>query len=328
MAKKGPTLVQTLFLLLLSSQALLLVAAFLFLFEGRYPLFWVILGCDVFLIAATVLSFREMGKVNRCLKLYAKGSGIEPLQSVKHSISKEFDELIALLMEENQSDKLLEENRRQAQYLALQNQINPHFLYNTLEAIRSEALIGGLVNVAEMSETLARFFRYIISNTSGLVLLEDELKNVKDYFAIQKFRFGDRMSLDLKISPDNPILGYHLPKLILQPIVENAIIHGLEEKVEGGTITISAEHNENDVVIIIEDDGVGMDSKVLVELNRKLNDHSPRKDDGEKKKGGIAIANVNERLQLLFGLQYGLAYYSVTGIGTKVEIRLPLKGVF
>ncbi|MFA6775194.1 MAG: sensor histidine kinase [Sphaerochaetaceae bacterium] len=311
--------------LLFFSIALLFAAAFCFLAVGEYLFFWIFILCAGCLMVACGLFLQESRRTNRFIDLYNKGSGLEPLKTIKLPVSKEISALFENMERDNPSDKLWEDNRRQAQYLALQNQINPHFLYNTLEAIRSEALIGGLTNVAQMSETLARFFRYTISNTSGLVMLENELRNVEDYFSIQKFRFGDRVNLDIQIPADNPVLSYHLPKLILQPIVENAIIHGLEEKVKGGTITISARYTAKILSIFITDDGVGMDSDELVAINRRLNDHSPRK-EGEGKKGGIAIQNVNDRLQLLFGPQYGLAYYSVRGIGTKVEIRLPMDG--
>lgn len=326
MARKRLPLFLWAFLLLSVSLVMVLTAAFLFLSFGKYLLFWIFLAIGVALGVLDGLLVRESALMERYIALYHTGSGIEPLRFLPRPVSPAVDALVDDVMHSNPTDRLWEENRRQAQYLALQNQINPHFLYNTLEAIRSEALIGGLPNVAEMSETLARFFRYTISNTSDLVMLEDELKNVRDYFSIQKFRFGERVNLDIRIPPDSPVCSYHLPKLILQPIVENAIIHGLEEKVEGGTITISAEHTSNVLSIFITDDGVGMDTDELVQLNRKLNDHSPQPKN-EEKKGGIATRNVNDRLQLLFGPQYGLSFSSVRNIGTKVEIRLPMEGV-
>ena len=123
--------------------------------------------------------------------------------------------------------KLLSVSKRQAQYLALQNQINPHFLYNTLEGIRSEAVAGGLNVVADMTEYLAKFFRYTISKVENLLSVTEELENIETYFAIQQFRFGDRLRLEID-DPEPGIQNCQIPKLTMQPLVENAIIHGLE----------------------------------------------------------------------------------------------------
>ena len=128
------------------------------------------------------------------------------------------------------SPKLIDFNKRQAQYLALQNQINPHFLYNTLESIRGEALIAGLDGVADMTEALAKFFRYTITNIENLVTVQDELDNCETYFLIQKYRFGDRLQLHIDYDGEDweDIMSCKIPKLTLQPILENSIIHGTE----------------------------------------------------------------------------------------------------
>ena len=215
-----------------------------------------------------------------------------------------------------------QENKRQAHYLALQNQINPHFLYNTLEAIRSEALKAGLNTVADMSESLANYFRYTISQTSDFVTLAEEIQNVRDYFSIQKFRFGERLSLDIQIPETDDFQMYHMPKLILQPIVENSLIHGLESKLSGGLIKITAMFSDKCLYIYIEDNGVGITSDSLIELNRRLASDEDPGEDGEKH-GGIAIKNVNSRIRLIYGDDYGLTYFSLPQVGTTVEISLP-----
>ena len=127
------------------------------------------------------------------------------------------------------SPQYMDLNKRQAQYLALQNQINPHFLYNTLESIRGEAIIAGLDSVADMTEALARFFRYTITKVENLVSVEEELDNCETYFGIQKYRFGDRLQLhiDYDIAEYEKIMNCRIPKLTLQPILENSIIHGV-----------------------------------------------------------------------------------------------------
>ena len=217
-------------------------------------------------------------------------------------------------------------NKRQAQYLALQNQINPHFLYNTLEGIRSEALISGLDIVADMTEALANFFRYTISNVENLVSVEEELNNCKNYFKIQQYRFGDRLELEIVFDDDDKeeILKCKIPKLTLQPILENSIIHGTELKLGTGKLTISLGRTQSRLVIRISDNGVGMDEKTLAALNTKLGrgENSYTKPEDEKK-GGIALVNVNHRIHLLFGEEYGMHVFSMEGVGTEVEITLP-----
>ncbi|HYE83415.1 MAG TPA: sensor histidine kinase [Clostridia bacterium] len=212
-----------------------------------------------------------------------------------------------------------------AEYRALQNQINPHFLYNTLEAIRSDALSEGSENIANITEALAMFFRYTISNVNSMVTLEAELNNSENYFAIQNFRFRDKINLKINIDDeDMSILEYEIPKLTLQPIIENAIIHGLENKVGRGTIEIDITATEDRLIIKVTDDGVGMDEEVLNSINERLHEISGQglmPDNTEK--GGIALINVNNRIKLQFGEKYGLRIYSIKGLGTSVEVTLP-----
>ena len=199
------------------------------------------------------------------------------------------------------SPQYMDLNKRQAQYLALQNQINPHFLYNTLESIRGEAIIAGLDSVADMTEALARFFRYTITKVENLVSVEEELDNCETYFGIQKYRFGDRLQLhiDYDIAEYEKIMNCRIPKLTLQPILENSIIHGVELK-------------------------VGMDEMTLAKLNQKLGKSTKAFHDNEEKQGGIALVNVNNRIHLIFGDEYGMHVYSVPGEGTDVEITIPI----
>ena len=129
--------------------------------------------------------------------------------------------------------------RKQAELNALQSQINPHFLYNTLDSIRGCALMADMDEIADMTEALSTFFRYTISNTGAPVTLEDEVENVQNYIAIQHFRFGDRIQLAVEI--DDPLLlECHMPKMVLQPVVENAVLHGLEKISRRGLILIRA----------------------------------------------------------------------------------------
>ena len=224
------------------------------------------------------------------------------------------------------SPEMMDLNKRQAQYLALQNQINPHFLYNTLESIRGEALIAGMDNIADMTEALAKFFRYTITKVENLVSVEEELDNCETYFLIQKYRFGSRLQLHILYEEENreSIMNCKIPKLTLQPILENSIIHGTELKIGTGNLTIQFEQTDKRLIIRISDDGVGMDEQTLAKLNRQLGGGKALTDSQEEKKGGIALVNVNNRIHLLFGEEYGMHVYSIRGKGTDVEVTLPV----
>lgn len=217
-------------------------------------------------------------------------------------------------------------SNRQAQYLALQNQINPHFLYNTLEAIRGDALSVGMRDIATITEALATFFRYTISNMDNLVSLEEELGNAENYFAIQNYRFGERISMQVTLEAGSEAaVDFMIPKLTLQPIIENAIIHGLEGQVGPGQVSVDIATDGSRLLIDVKDDGIGMSEEVLEELGRRLVSTEAASGRDEKHRGGIALANVNNRIKLLFGEQYGLRVSSIEGMGTTVEIQLPVK---
>ncbi len=223
--------------------------------------------------------------------------------------------------------KLSYKTKKQSEFIALQNQINPHFLYNTLEAIRGDALSVGMDNIADITEALATFFRYTVTDTGSLVTLEDELDNIDNYFRIQKYRFGNKLEIIYEI-PENEmdLLQLQCPKLTMQPIVENAIFHGLEKKSEGGLIQIGITLSGNRVLISIRDNGVGMEEESLDRINYGLQHLSivNMPEDYKNKKGGIALNNVCRRIKLLFGEEYGIHVYSMAGVGTDVRITLPI----
>lgn len=214
-------------------------------------------------------------------------------------------------------------SKKQAEYLALQNQINPHFLYNTLEAIRGDALIAGQEGIAKTAEALAAYFRYTITEMGDLVTVEDELNNIDSYFIIQRYRFDDKLRLEV-IAEEEIVYRCKIPKLTLQPIVENAIFHGLERKSGGGLITILLQTTEKRMVITVKDDGVGIPQEKVNLINQKLEKVKVGYISDEKRdKGGIALRNVAQRIKLLFGEEYGLQLYSTQGVGTEVVINLP-----
>jgi len=215
-----------------------------------------------------------------------------------------------------------------AKYLSLQNQINPHFLYNALESIRGDMLEEGNSDVAETLEALSMFFRYSVSGTGKMVSLEDELENIEYYWIIQKYRFENNIRLEVKNNENCPqILKLPIPKLILQPIVENAIFHGLERKIGGGNITIQIEITQTRLLINIVDDGKGIPEHILVKLNKALKNAlkeertSIPKDDYK----GVALLNIAKRIQILYGVQYGVHIFSRIDYGTCVRLTLPFE---
>ncbi|MDK2809123.1 MAG: two-component system, sensor histidine kinase YesM [Clostridiales bacterium] len=274
-----------------------------------------------------VFAIKPYRRRNKMFQLFSEGFTIKGVFELQYPTSPEEERMLARFQDMLDTRELINVSKKQAEYLALQNQINPHFLYNTLEGIRSEALGAGIEGVAKMSEALSLFFRYTISNVENLVSLEDELKNVENYYIIQQFRFEDRLKIiiDLDAGDEQLLLSAKMPKLMLQPIVENSIYHGLEEKLGQGIVKIHARATLERLIITISDNGLGMSEEEVDKLNKKLRSVELIRFEKEEKerKGGIALTNVNSRIQLLFGEEYGLYVYSTKNEGTQVEITLP-----
>lgn len=239
---------------------------------------------------------------------------------------EELDRMIDERQETIMAKRDMEDYDRQATLQALQSQINPHFLYNTLECIRGQALLDDNREIATMLEALGDFFRYSISRKENIVLLRDEIQNIRGYLLIQNYRFPDRFDLELEYLEDQDLLdSCYVPKLMLQPIVENSILHAFENKLKG-TIVIQIDADEEHLLITVSDNGDGMEESVLKELNARIRgerDSEPR--PVQSHGNGIALENVNKRIAVLFGKQYGMQVYSSPGTGTDVEIILPRK---
>jgi two-component system, sensor histidine kinase YesM len=215
--------------------------------------------------------------------------------------------------------------KKQAELNALQSQINPHFLYNTLESIRSQAIIEGVDGIAKMTKALSSMFRYSISQKDSIVTFAQELKNTENYLTIQQYRFFNKFIIIKELDEnDCSVMDCKIPNLTIQPIVENAIFHGLEKKSGTGTIKISAYPTQNRIVINIEDDGLGMPEHKVKEHNGLFNfDREQIITSEVMEKNNIGLVNVNERIKLNFGSEYGLHIYSTLELGTNVEITLP-----
>lgn len=218
-----------------------------------------------------------------------------------------------------------EYERRKAEIVSLQSQINPHFLYNTLELIRSEAIIHQDSAAAEIAEALANYFRYNISKRKDVVTLAEELKSVDNYIGIQKKRFGGRIAYEVihhTEAAEN--MEALMPKFTLQPLVENSIYHGLEKKAKGGKATVHITCTGKRMVIQVEDDGPGMDAKTLEEVEKQLADSQYKSENHSKMRhGGIALGNINSRIRMIFGEEYGLTFAATREVGAEAEIVIP-----
>ena len=210
--------------------------------------------------------------------------------------------------------------QKEAELNSLQNQINPHFLYNTLESIRGAALYHGIHDIAAMSKALSLLFRYSISDRV-LVTIKEELQHLENYMSIQNFRYENKFELVYTVSPE--LLNYKILKLTLQPLIENSIKHGLEMKLGKGIVKIEILELNNTIKIQISDDGLGIPSKKVEELNRSLvYDKYLSGSEPDRTGTGIGVKNVNSRIKLYFGDQYGLKFRDAL-VGTTVEIILP-----
>lgn len=232
-------------------------------------------------------------------------------------IGKGINELsrnVEALMEKRIED---EKQKSDLEYKMLQSQINPHFIYNTLNSIKWMATIQNATGIAEMTTALSRLLKSISKGTTLLVPIRDELDLLREYFTIQQYRYGNTLMLDINVS-DNDLLDCSIVKFTLQPLVENAIFHGIEPKGTIGTITINVtETDKGDIQIEIIDNGVGMDEETAKNLFTKK--FEPSSSFFKE----IGINNVHKRIQYEFGTSYGMSISSEVGEFTNVCILLP-----
>ena len=211
-----------------------------------------------------------------------------------------------------------EKQKKDLEYKVLQSQINPHFLYNTLNSIKWMATAQGAKGISDMTTALARLLKSISKGTSLLIPLSEELNLIQDYFTIQKYRYGGTISLVLDVA-DEDLLKYTIIKFTLQPLVENAIFHGIEPTGASGTITICARDEGEDLLISVTDDGVGMTEEQAARL---LSDGSDSSTEFFKE---IGVSNVHQRLKYEYGNDYGIRVDSQVGEYTTMTVIIPKK---
>lgn len=255
-------------------------------------------------------------------------SEVQELQKLPVYLTEESYEEYHYISEILSANQIIEEGEKMAYIQNLQNQMNPHFLYNILENIRSESLLNGLESVANMAELLGDFYRYTISQEDNFVSLKEELDNAEVYFQIQRFRFSKKLELKVKVQEN--LLSLKVPRILLQPIVENSIVHGLEGRESGGKVEISISRSNQHVYIQVSDDGIGIEEEKLRQINEELRNIRRGFQGGVVGKGGmgkaemgVSLLNIQERIHLLYGREYGLYLQSLENSGTDVCVVLP-----
>ncbi len=228
-----------------------------------------------------------------------------------NAMIEEVQKLIALVYREQQS-------KREAELRTLQEQIKPHFLYNTLDTIQWMAQEHGAQDIVQVVGALTSLFRIALSRGKEMIRITDEMEHVRSYLIIQKARYEDKF--DFTLSTDEEALSCMVLKLTVQPLVENAIYHGIKERRGHGSIQVEAFRRDGMLVLRVSDDGVGMTPAKLEEVRALLTVAHPNGEGLE----GYGIHNVHERIRLSFGTQYGLRFDSAPGRGTTVEILHPL----
>ncbi|MDP4180952.1 MAG: histidine kinase [Bacillota bacterium] len=236
-----------------------------------------------------------------------------------NEMSKEISHLITWIYREQIT-------RKEAQLKALQSQINPHFLFNTLESINWMAQLQNVPEISDMVTALSSLMEANIGRDDKLIPLRDEFKYIDHYIAILKNRFEDRIQLKVYVDNDD-ILELEIPKLLIQPIIENAVYHGICDINKKGVINLNSYIEYGELIIEVVDNGIGMDKESVKALNETLamdNDTYFRTRANEERKS-IGLENVNRRIKLFYGEKYGLRITSEKDEFTKVRVTIPLK---
>ncbi len=260
---------------------------------------------------------RPIKKLRDSMKEVEKGNFHEKVDTYGSdeiaNLGKSYNIMIQTVEELLETQVKDQEQKRKSELRALQAQINPHFLYNTLDSIVWMAEEGKNQEVVTMTASLAKLFRQSISNEAEEVTLRQEIDYVRNYLIIQKMRYKEQLNYDIQV-PES-ILNYFVIKLVLQPLVENALYHGVKYKEGGGTILVDGYETESTVVLQVIDDGIGMDVEEL--------SHIFEKRKSTQKTNRVAVRNIHNRIQLHYGKEFGLNFESRKGYGTKVKVILP-----
>lgn len=287
---------------------------------NTYTLVFVLLcmlfSFPIMLLVSSLLT-APIRKLLKSMKKFQKGNFDEKVD-FKYGdeigeLGKGYNNMVANIKKLIDKVYILQIKEREAELNALQAQINPHFLYNTLDTIFWKAQGKGEKDISNMVYSLSKLFRLSLNRGKSFTFVYREKELIEHYLILQKVRFKNKLNYEINI--DKNIMNYIIPKLILQPFVENAILHGLEGKENGGTIRIDGEFHNDKIRFSIQDDGVGMDEQTLKSLLTL--DNKSDVNTSAVSSGGYAVKNVSERLKLIFNEDYSLSFTSEPGKGTK-----------
>lgn len=277
----------------------------------------VILGVIIVSVLLSALIASPIRKLERTVKLVGEGDLNTPIDVngayEVEQLSKRFNLMLQRIRQLMDQIIYEQETKRKGELEVLQSQINPHFLYNTLNSVIRLAERGKTDEVVTMIQSLSKFFRISLSKGKNIITIQEELDHIRHYLVIQSFRFKNKFRFD--INAQEEVLQCQTIKLILQPIVENALYHGIEMMPDEGLISIDATVRDGKVVVTVRDNGLGMQKETLQSILT-----------GGSKSGsgsGVGVRNVNERIGLYFGREYGLSFESEMEEGTTVTITFP-----
>lgn len=249
-----------------------------------------------------------MQKASSNLQIVADQSDIEEINSLSYSFNQLIQKIDNLLKKIKEDAKL----QRQSEIKVLQAQINPHFLYNTLDALNWKAVQHQDAEMTTLIRSLCDFYRISLSNGDEFIPIKDEIKHVECYLKIQSIRFKNQFTYDLEVEPH--LLSMYCLKILLQPLIENAITHGLRPLDHPGKIHIRIFPQDNNIIMTVEDNGVGMSDQMLDEVNNGLSNQALHK---------YGLYNINQRIRLTYGETYGIHIQSQLNSGTKVTVTIP-----
>lgn len=294
------------------------------LFSMTLPIIWMFFGCTIVFITIAILLSNKliypikilqkaMGNVQTDgLSSYVQINTQDEFEELGQSYNRMLDQL-NIFIEKSYNQEILHLN---AEYRALQSQINPHFLYNALESINSMAQIKQQPEISRMICCLADMFRYTTQQTERLIPLKYEIQHVKNYFQLQNIACDNRISMHYHI--DECLLEWTVPKMIIQPVIENCFNHAFEQIDDHSHINLNITSSGNTLIIEVIDNGKGIESDKIIIIRQNLLNHSKTKDTGSS----IGLVNINKRIRMLYQDGSGVAIDSLTGVGTRVVITL------
>ncbi|AIQ37895.1 histidine kinase [Paenibacillus sp. FSL R5-0345] len=256
------------------------------------------------------------GDFDTALKIDGKDE-IALLARQFNSMVRSINDLMYEVQESNAQNSLLEQKQNDIRFKMLASQINPHFLFNALEAIRMEAHMKGQVEIARVVRLLGKLMRSNLEAGRSKILLSQELEVVRCYLDIQQFRYEERLKYQFTVDP--AVESLYMPPLLIQPLVENAVIHGLDNKMEGAFVTVEVVQVGDHAKFTITDNGVGISPIKLEKLLKTLEHQEER--EGER----IGLRNVHDRLKLSYGAEYGLTIESRPNVGTVIFFCIPME---